>query len=128
MWHAGCSIFPQKKEDKTSVEEGERIFIRESARVTGPIVEENIDLGRRTFCKIDCEGAEFLILPNLQKAGILPKIDVLLMEVHGKTPDDLLSILHESGFFCFYHCCKKRKAGESSLWEAIWFVYAVRIH
>lgn len=56
---------------------------------------------RRLVAKIDAEGAEYEIFDRLAQAGLLPKIDLLMLEWHerdGKDPDAIRKLLKEAGF------------------------------
>lgn len=48
--------------------------------------------------KIDCEGAEYEILPQLSHSGLLSQIDIVQMEWHFKGSTPLTEILVEDGF------------------------------
>ncbi len=48
--------------------------------------------------KIDCEGSEYPILQELDQTGLLPSLDVVLMEWHQRQPDELLQRLERHGF------------------------------
>ncbi len=51
--------------------------------------------------KVDCEGAEYEIIPAMHNAGLLNKVDVVMMEWHEKGPDQLLRSLTTAGFSNF---------------------------
>ncbi|MDR1818549.1 MAG: FkbM family methyltransferase [Puniceicoccales bacterium] len=100
----------------------EEVTVRESGAVLAPIIEGAN--GRGVFCKIDCEGAEFQILPNLQKNNILGKIDAIAMEVHG-APEEIVRILQDEGFFIFNRC--QHPSDEQLKGESLWYVFAVNV-
>ena len=49
--------------------------------------------------KLDCEGCEYRIINDLQKAGLLPQLEVFLIEWHQCGADELLQVLAAAGFF-----------------------------
>ncbi|MGL6097929.1 MAG: FkbM family methyltransferase [Fimbriiglobus sp.] len=74
--------------------------VRVRLRATGPVLADIIarhPVADRVV-KIDCEGAEYEILPAMAAAGVLDKIHVIMMEWHIQGPAPLLDILHTSGF------------------------------
>ena len=48
--------------------------------------------------KMDCEGAEWEILPKLKESGVLNRVTHLLLEWHFETPEPIERILLDSGF------------------------------
>jgi FkbM family methyltransferase len=48
--------------------------------------------------KMDCEGAEWEILPDLARSGVLKRIDQMVFEWHHKQPEPLEQLLVENGF------------------------------
>ncbi len=56
---------------------------------------------KKSFLKIDCEGAEYEIIPDLDNAGLLNDADVIIMEWHGKSNQSLIDILVKN-IFCIY--------------------------
>ena len=50
------------------------------------------------FAKVDCEGAEYQILPELAAAGLLTKFKVLVIEWHGDRHESLVKLLVEAGY------------------------------
>jgi FkbM family methyltransferase len=52
----------------------------------------------RLAMKIDCEGAEFEIIRNLNDSGLLRDIDIILMEWHEKNPQEIIATLLENSF------------------------------
>ncbi len=57
--------------------------------------------GEKVIVKMDCEGAEYEIIENLHKSGILNKIDVLLIEWHDKGSRVIEDTLLDCGFCLF---------------------------
>lgn len=55
----------------------------------------------KVIVKMDCEGAEYEIIKNLHKSGILNKIDVLLIEWHDQGSNIIEDTLLDSGFYFF---------------------------
>lgn len=55
----------------------------------------------RVFLKLDCEGAEYEILPCLATAGLLRRVEALIVEWHGGDHQSLVTALEGEGFFCF---------------------------
>ena len=76
----------------------EKIKVKEAAQVLAPLFEKHKE---KIFLKIDCEGAEKEILPNLDKLGLLKKTDVIIMEWHFETPEWIEDILKKNGFIIF---------------------------
>jgi hypothetical protein len=73
--------------------------VKDVATVLRPIFEESGT--RKRVVKLDAEGAEFEIVNRLYEAGLLAKIDLLLMEWHtrpDKTLEDLRRPLRQAGF------------------------------
>jgi FkbM family methyltransferase len=60
---------------------------------TGPL-----DPAHALLLKIDCEGAEYEILPALQSAGILGHATAVMLEWHHRGPAALVSVLQQSTF------------------------------
>ena len=79
----------------------EIIEIRRASEVLRPIFERHKE--NTIFLKMDCEGAEFKIVKDLEESGLLGAVDVLVMEWHKQDPDDILRRLTRAGFFCFLH-------------------------
>lgn len=79
----------------------EKISVRRASDTLGPIIGKHE--GESIFLKIDCEGAEFKILPDLARSGLLKKISVVIVEWHHRDPSELLDLLTANGFFYFVH-------------------------
>lgn len=59
----------------------DKIIIKEASELLGPII--NTHLGKqKILLKLDCEGSEYDIIENLDKSGLLSKIDVIIGEWH----------------------------------------------
>jgi FkbM family methyltransferase len=79
----------------------ENIEIRNASEVLRPIFERHKE--DTIFLKIDCEGAEFKIVKDIEERGLLCAVDVMVIEWHNQDPDDILRRLTRAGFFCFLH-------------------------
>lgn len=73
----------------------ETIQIRNASEILTPLFSKHTE---KKFLKIDCEGAEKEILPDLDKAGLLQKTDVIIMEWHNENPQYLIDILTKNNF------------------------------
>ncbi|MCA3360414.1 MAG: FkbM family methyltransferase [Roseomonas sp.] len=93
----GTSIRGGLPKEKVSIE------LRDAAPVLGPVIESAKARGLAFLLKLDCEGSEFPIFESLEKADLLGKIDVVLMEWHmwwdaSKTQRVLIEPLLAKGF------------------------------
>ncbi len=80
----------------------EKIRVKKASEVLGPLIHRHMkSSGDKIFLKIDCEGAEYRIMNDLNDSGLLKHVDVAIIEWHGKGPDPIIEILAKSGFFCF---------------------------
>jgi FkbM family methyltransferase len=77
----------------------EKMQIEAAAETLAPLVARHGQ--ERKFLKVDCEGAEYDVLPNLAEAGLLEQMDVIIIEWHQGNHETLVSILENRGFFCF---------------------------
>jgi FkbM family methyltransferase len=75
-----------------------KVEIRDASEVFNPILEKH--KSEIIICKIDCEGSEFIILPNLAKSKLLIQIDFLIIEYHDVGPEKLERILNQENFLC----------------------------
>lgn len=90
----------------TSVGVEETIHIAPAAETLRPILDAAKAAGRRVVIKVDCEGSEFAIFEDLERAGMFQLIDVMMIEWHkwwdpAKTQADLMRPMVESGLFVF---------------------------
>jgi FkbM family methyltransferase len=74
----------------------ETVIVKDAASELGSVIQENAN--KRIVVKCDCEGAEFDIMERLDKAGLIGKVDVVLMEYHYDKPDRLIDTLTANGF------------------------------
>lgn len=86
----------------------ETIQIKNAAETLQPIFNKT---RTKIFMKIDCEGAEFEILPDLDNSGLLKKINVIIMEWHFQDPKPLIEILEKNGFCVFCNNFQKNEIG-----------------
>ncbi len=74
----------------------ESIQLRNVSAILPAILDAAADCA--VVVKMDCEGGEWKILPELARSGLLKRIDLLLFEWHDRTPEPLEQILVENGF------------------------------
>ncbi len=74
----------------------EKITLKSAGEVLKPLFDKHPNEG--IFLKIDCEGAERYILPDLDRKGLLKRVDVIIMEYHDGPPDELIKILADNNF------------------------------
>lgn len=78
-----------------------QLKVKEASQVLYPLMQPYFKTPETIFFKIDCEGAEFEILPILHSSGLLKHIDIMIMEYHELKPDKLLDILELNNFTIF---------------------------
>ena len=76
----------------------EKIEIKKASDVLAPLFEKHKE---KIFLKIDCEGAEKEILPDLDETGLLKKVTVIVMEWHFENPKRIVKLLKKNGFVYF---------------------------
>ena len=76
----------------------EKIRIRKTSDVLAPLFEK---CKEKIFLKIDCEGAEKQILPELENSGLIKRVDVIIMEWHFEEPSWIVDLLIRNGFVVF---------------------------
>lgn len=74
----------------------ETIIVKSASEVLKPLFDKHKNEG--IFLKIDCEGAEREIIPDLNNSGLLKKVDTIIMEWHDGPPDELIKILTGNNF------------------------------
>ena len=52
--------------------------------------------------KMNCEGAEYEIVPSLIRSDVLKQVDVLLIETHDGREEEMFALLKNSGFVKYY--------------------------
>ena len=90
----------------TSVGAEETIHIASAAETLRPIIDNAKAAGQRVVMKVDCEGSEFAIFEDLERADLFKSIDVMMIEWHkwwdpAKTQADLIRPMVKSGLFVF---------------------------
>jgi FkbM family methyltransferase len=73
------------------------VQVRSAAEVVGEL-KAAFPLAE-VIVKLDCEGCEYRIIDDLHKAGLLPQLDVFLIEWHQSGADELLEKLAAAGYF-----------------------------
>jgi FkbM family methyltransferase len=80
----------------------ERIQLKKASAVLEAIMRRHkADSPAKIFLKVDCEGAEFKIMNDLQAKGLLEHVDIAIIEWHRKDPAPILNLLSSNGFFYF---------------------------
>lgn len=87
------------------------VEIKEASRVIDDIVLAHPN--QKIIIKMDCEGGEYEIIPNLKQTGTLNNIDILMMEWHG---NDFLKIWN--GFENFHSFYSKNSPTTGMLFAA----------
>lgn len=77
----------------------ETISVRASSDVLGPLCRASGD--ELIVLKVDCEGSEYEILPDLCKSGLLPNFSIVMVERHGEAWFSLIACLSACGFRSF---------------------------
>jgi FkbM family methyltransferase len=77
----------------------ETIQLQSASTAIGAILERHPELS--VFLKIDCEGAEFKIIEDLDKHLGLSRFRVIIIEWHNKDPQPILEALERNRFFYF---------------------------
>ncbi len=112
----GVKGLPESMEKKSQGKKiKEDIAIRSATDVLSSIFEKFTDTD--FMAKIDCEGSEYDILKSLEKADMLSRFKVIIMEWHEKGPDELVSYLRNANFTVFSRRPKSKNIG---------MIYAVR--
>ena len=57
--------------------------------------------GKKIVLKLDCEGTEYDIIPELSFSGILKQLSVIMLEWHYHGPETIIEHLTASGFTTF---------------------------
>lgn len=70
--------------------------LKQTDKILRPIFDNNPEL--KIMLKIDCEGGEREILPNLFEHGLFDYISVIVMEYHDNYYEPLVEILKSAGF------------------------------
>ncbi|MCP4613407.1 MAG: FkbM family methyltransferase [Planctomycetes bacterium] len=103
------------KGEKNTTEE--TVVVKDAAKEIAPIIKEHKH--KHIIVKCDCEGAEFEIFERLNEEKLIENIDVILMEYHHNSPDELLGILTGNGFVIRTKVLSKKMSTG--------YIYAVRM-
>lgn len=96
------------KDKFENVQNIEKIEIKRASEALKDILLQKKEF---IFMKIDCEGAEGEILDDLNEGNLLKKIDLIVMEWHFKSPDNLIKILNDNNFIVFDEVVVKNELG-----------------
>jgi len=85
---------------------GTTISLQTASGVLTDIIYSAKAAGQAVVVKMDCEGSEFAILDDLASSGLLPQINIIMIEWHkwwspDKTDETLIDHLLQSGFSVF---------------------------
>ncbi len=115
-YHADCpqgmrTVHPKPGTADTATEEVK--VVRASTMLESLLARHD----EKVLLKIDCEGAEAEILPDLAAAGLLERISVVILEWHFGSGETHLAMLRDHGFVCFPQDRRAKQVG---------MIYAVR--
>ena len=84
----------------------DKITVREASATLRPIIEDAERNKQLVVIKMDCEGSEFAIMEGLDRANLLSRINVFMIEWHkwwsaDKSNEDLARPLLANGFAVF---------------------------
>lgn len=79
----------------------EKIQLKKASSIINEIIKKNP--GKKVFLKFNCEGAEHEIINNLAEENLLKDIDIIIGEMHFKSPEKLKENLLSNGFVCFFN-------------------------
>ena len=82
----------------------------DSANEIGRIVDE-YSVEFNIVMKIDCEGEEYRVLGELNKTGVLSRIDFIMLEWHYERNKRILECFEEARF-SYWHSYKSGKMGQ----------------
>jgi len=82
----------------TLVTEKVEVEIRNAAPVVADLLAAAGD--KKVVCKLDCEGSEYGIIRSLSTAGLIPLIDIFMIEWHQFGPEEIKRDLRNEGFIC----------------------------
>ena len=74
----------------------EEIEVRKASEEISWIIEKHRDCN--IILKIDCEGEEYVVFDDLFDAGILEKVDFIMLEWHYRGADSLIDKMVKAGF------------------------------
>lgn len=69
--------------------------LKDASKILKPILDAH---NEKIMLKIDCEGGEREILPNLSESGLLSRASIIIMEWHDGIVSPLIDILKDNGF------------------------------
>lgn len=91
----------------------ERVQIENASEILAPILDRHEEA---VFLKMDCEGGEREILPDLAESRLLDRIDVLVMEWHEKVSRPWVDLLRDHRFHLF---CTTNEYAETGIIRAV---------
>lgn len=73
-----------------------KVAIKDASEVLKPIFESHSEVF--FVCKLDCEGAEYEILKNIEKSGVIKKSNLFIIEYHDEGYNSITEILSRNNF------------------------------
>ncbi|GHV16875.1 hypothetical protein AGMMS49938_17260 [Fibrobacterales bacterium] len=92
-------------------------ILKKASEIIIPIFAKHKE---KIMLKIDCEGGEREILPDLQSSGLLKQVSVIIMEYHDNYYKPLVELLKESGF--------QTKIYNQNYMEKVGMIYAEKLN
>lgn len=80
----------------SDVYNGQVVELKEAGKEIDRIM--NLEPGAAYVIKIDCEGAEYDIIPSLVKWNVLDRVRLIIMETHDGREDELAGLIAGQGF------------------------------
>jgi FkbM family methyltransferase len=96
-----CATVSEKWHDDVEQKTTETMQIRDACPVIAELLHNTLS-ETRLVLKMDCEGAEFFLIPHLAAHGMLNKFSAVLMEFHRPDPAPLVTVLKQQGFTVFF--------------------------
>lgn len=75
----------------------ETIQIKNASEILRKITKNK--KGKKVILKMDCEGAEYEILEDLDKTGLINQLDAIILEFHGERNDILEHYFEKNNFY-----------------------------
>lgn len=98
-----CDFFNEKQEHVRAKQT--KLSIKNSSEILSSLLEKHQD--KNFVLKLDIEGAEYEVLENLNKNGLLAKVDIVILEWHYRGYKQITEMLEQNGFVWFHEVLDK---------------------